>query len=74
MSPACLAQRKVPRALPVGLHLIRFGKHSRCIKEARKEGFIAGGQQIVATDRQIARLVYALCGLTDEEIRVVEGQ
>ena len=30
-------------------------------------------RQIDATDRQIDRLVYALYGLTDEEIAVVEG-
>lgn len=29
--------------------------------------------QIAATDRQIDRLVYDLCGLTDEEIALVEG-
>jgi hypothetical protein len=31
-------------------------------------------RQIEATDRQIDRLVYELYGLTDEEIRIVEGQ
>ena len=30
-------------------------------------------RQIVATDRQIDRLVYELYGLTDEEIVIVEG-
>jgi hypothetical protein len=29
--------------------------------------------QITATDRQIDRLVYERYGLTDEEIRIVEG-
>jgi len=29
-------------------------------------------RQIVATDRQIDRLVYELYGLTEEEIRIVE--
>jgi hypothetical protein len=29
--------------------------------------------QIAATDRQIDRLVYALYGLSEEEIRIVEG-
>jgi hypothetical protein len=29
--------------------------------------------QIAATDRQIDRLVYELYGLTEEEIKVVEG-
>jgi len=29
--------------------------------------------QIAATDRQIDRLVYELYGLTEEEIRIVEG-
>ena len=30
-------------------------------------------RQIDATDRQIDRLVYELYGLTEEEIRIVEG-
>jgi len=30
-------------------------------------------RQITATDNQIDRLVYALYGLTDDEIRIVEG-
>ena len=29
--------------------------------------------QIAATDRQIDRLVYALYGLSEEEVRIVEG-
>jgi hypothetical protein len=31
-------------------------------------------RQIEATDRQIDNLVYELYGLTDEEIKIVEGQ
>jgi hypothetical protein len=31
-------------------------------------------RQIQATDRQIDRLVYELYGLTEEEIRIVEGE
>jgi len=30
-------------------------------------------RQIAATDKQIDRLVYELYGLTEEEIRIVEG-
>jgi hypothetical protein len=30
-------------------------------------------RQIEATDREIDRLVYELYGLTEEEIRIVEG-
>jgi hypothetical protein len=30
-------------------------------------------RQIDATDREIDTLVYELCGLTEEEIRIVEG-
>jgi len=30
-------------------------------------------RQIVATDRQIDRLVYELYGLTEEEVGIVEG-
>ena len=32
------------------------------------------GRQIAATDQQIDRLVYALYGLTEEEIKIVEGK
>jgi len=32
------------------------------------------GHQTAATDRQIDRLVYELYGLSDEEIKVVEGK
>jgi hypothetical protein len=31
-------------------------------------------RQIEATDRQIDRLVYALYGLTEEEVRIVEDE
>jgi hypothetical protein len=31
-------------------------------------------RQIEATDRQIDRLVYELCGLMEEEIAIVEGR
>lgn len=31
-------------------------------------------QQIDATDRQIDKLVYELYGLTEEEIKIVEGK
>ena len=31
-------------------------------------------REIDATDREIDALVYALYGLTDEEIRIVEGK
>jgi hypothetical protein len=31
-------------------------------------------QQIDATDRQIDKLVYKLYGLTEEEIKIVEGK
>ena len=30
--------------------------------------------RLAATDRLIDRVVYALCGLSDEEITIVEGQ
>ena len=30
-------------------------------------------RQIDATDKQIDNLVYELCGLTQEEIKIVEG-
>ncbi len=31
-------------------------------------------RQIEATDRQIDALVYQLCGLSEEEIKIVEGR
>jgi len=34
---------------------------------------MTGQRQIDATDREIDRLVYGLYGLTDQEIRIVEG-
>jgi hypothetical protein len=34
----------------------------------------ASERQIVATDKQIDALVYELYGLTEEEIRIVEGR
>jgi hypothetical protein len=49
-----------------------LGLHER-LAEARIEGErTVFGHQISATDRQIDRLVYELCGLTDEEIKIVE--
>ena len=30
--------------------------------------------QLTATDRQIDRLVYELCGLSEEEVAIVEGR
>jgi len=41
-----------------------------CIREA----FVDGRRQVEAADRQIDALVYELYGLTEEEIRVVEGE
>jgi hypothetical protein len=38
-----------------------------------ERNFAAIERQIAATDRQIDALVYELYGLTDEEIRIVEG-
>lgn len=31
-------------------------------------------QQIAATDKQLDQLVHKLCGLTEDEIRIVEGR
>ncbi len=36
-----------------------------------EQGVLAA--QIAATDRQIDRLVYELCGLSEDEVRIVEG-
>ena len=37
------------------------------------EPLIPSSHQIDATDREIDRLVYELYGLTEEEIKIVEG-
>ena len=36
--------------------------------------FVFLKSQIVATEREIERIVYELYGLTEEEIKVVEGE
>jgi len=47
---------------------------SRQIPAARTpQEQVALTRQVAATDAQIDRLVYELYGLTEEEIRIVEG-
>ena len=47
--------------------------HKRCAtaRTPHEQGVIAA--QIAATDRQIDRRVYELYGLTEEDVRIVEG-
>ena len=47
--------------------------HRRLPAEANPQMKTMLQRQIDATDRQIDRLVYALYGLTEEEIGIVEG-
>jgi len=51
--------------MQVGTNLVAVTPHSpvACFRD----------RQIAATDREINRLVYELYGLTEEEIRIVEG-
>ena len=44
------------------------------LPKARSSGKTAIERQIAATDRQIDEHVYELYGLTEDEIRVVEGE
>jgi hypothetical protein len=55
------------------------GIHSLAFHVVRSGGSFAAGErtparQIEATDRAIDALVYELYGLTEDEIRVVEGR
>jgi len=45
----------------------------RLVGEGAAGGADAGAAQIAAADRQIDQLVYELYGLSEEEIRIVEG-
>jgi hypothetical protein len=45
--------------------------HSK--RQPREEGEYLG-REIESTDKEIDRLAYELYGLTEEEIRIVEGQ
>jgi hypothetical protein len=46
-------------------------KHLSAAKTPQEQTMLQ--RQIDATDRQIDRLVYELYGLTDDEIKIVEG-
>jgi hypothetical protein len=52
--------------------MLRLHKELAEAKSPQDKEFLQ--RRIDATDRQIDRLVYELYGLTEEEIRVVEGQ
>ncbi len=58
---------------PPGLCCAGLGRCWRCTgaHTPHEQGVLQA--QIAATDRQIDRLVYALYGLIEEEIRIVEG-
>jgi len=51
--------------------MLKLHKQLAAAKTSHEETMIQ--RQIDATDKQIDRLVYELYGLTDEEIRIVEG-
>ena len=46
-------------------------RHARMV--ALVEQMLALHQRRAATDRQIDRLVYALYGLSEEDVRIIEG-
>ena len=50
-----------------------MGLHAQFAAAALPQARALLERQIAATDQQIDRLVYALYGLTDEEIKIVEG-
>jgi hypothetical protein len=52
--------------------MLSLNKQLLTVKAAHEKTILE--RQIDATDRQIDRLVYNLYGLTDEEIKIVEGQ
>jgi hypothetical protein len=51
--------------------MLDLHKHLAAAKTPHDKTVI--GRQIAATDRQIDKLVYQLYGLTEDEIRIVEG-
>jgi len=51
--------------------MLRLHKDSGTVKTPREKEAIE--RQIAATDEQVDQLVYEWYGLTDEEIRIVEG-
>jgi type I restriction-modification system DNA methylase subunit/predicted type IV restriction endonuclease len=57
----------------VGLVERMLSLHERLAEARIERERMVIGHQISATDRQIDNLVYELYGLTDEEIRIVEG-
>ena len=57
----------------VSLVEFMLGLHKRKQAAASEHELDVPQRQIDATDREIDALVYELYGLTDEEIRIVEG-
>jgi hypothetical protein len=53
-------------------HMLQLHKQLAAAKTPHDQTVLQG--QIAATDRQIDRLVYELYGLTEEEIRIAEGE
>jgi len=51
--------------------MLRLHKDLAGVRTPREEDSLE--RQIASTDREIDRLVYELYGLTEEEIRIVEG-
>ncbi len=50
--------------------MVALHQHRAAARTPHEQSVLAA--QIVATDRQIDRLVYALYGLSEEEVRIVE--
>ena len=51
--------------------MLALHKDRQSARTSHEQSVLAA--QIAATDRQIDRLVYELYGLSEEEIRIVEG-
>ncbi len=45
--------------------------HKRCAKTSQEQEMVK--REIKSTDREIDQLVYELYGLSEEEIKIVEG-
>ena len=66
--PTLHVQRNELAELPI--RTIDFADPA-AVRTPHEQGVFAA--QIAATDRQIDRLVYELYGLSEEEVRIVEG-
>ena len=59
------------RLVALAEQMLALHQRRAAARTPHEQGVLAA--QIAATDRQIDRLVYELYGLTEEEVRIVEG-